>query len=90
MAEWHFLSNHARALLCIARQPGTRIRDVAECLDITERSAHRLVKDLCGEGYLSKKRVGTRNTYEVDPDASLHDSVVDGHVVGDLLKAFLR
>ena len=90
MSDWSFLSNHARALICIARDPGTRIRDVAECLDVTERSAHRLVKDLCADGYLSKSRNGTRNTYTVDPGASLRDDLVDGHTVGELLRLFAR
>ena len=30
MAEWTFLTNHAHTLLCIARDPGIRLRDVAE------------------------------------------------------------
>ena len=29
MAEWSFLTNHARVLLCIARDPGVRLRDIA-------------------------------------------------------------
>ena len=67
-----------------------RIRDVAECLGVTERSAHRLVKDLCADGYLSKSRVGTRNTYEVHPEAPLRDELVHGHRVGELLSLFER
>ena len=46
MASWGFLTNHARALLCIAHDPGTRLRDIAARLDITERSAHGIITDL--------------------------------------------
>ena len=88
MSDWSLLSNHAQALICIAREPGMRIRDVADCLGVTERSAHRLVKDLCADGYLTKSRAGTRNTYEVHPDAPLGDGVADGHRVDELLRLF--
>jgi hypothetical protein len=42
VTSWSFLTNHARVLLCIARDPGMRLRDLAASLGITERSAHRL------------------------------------------------
>ena len=29
MAEWSFLTNHARVLVCIAHDPGVRLRDIA-------------------------------------------------------------
>jgi hypothetical protein len=34
VASWSFLTGHARALLCIARDPGARLRDVAVSLGI--------------------------------------------------------
>lgn len=37
IAEWSFLSNHARVLVCIADDPGVRLRDIASMLGITER-----------------------------------------------------
>ena len=50
MANWTFLTNHARVLLCIAHDPGVRLRDIAASLGITERSAHGIVADLAGPG----------------------------------------
>jgi hypothetical protein len=38
--SWTFLTNHARVLLCIAHDPGARLRDIAGGLDITGRSAY--------------------------------------------------
>jgi hypothetical protein len=32
MANWSFLTSHARVLLCIARDPGARLRDIAASL----------------------------------------------------------
>jgi len=39
--SWSFLANHARVLLCIAPDPGARLRGIAARLSITERSASR-------------------------------------------------
>ena len=47
---WTFLSNHAQALLCIARDPEVRIRDIAQVVGITERAAQRIVADLIAAG----------------------------------------
>jgi len=46
MDSWSFLTNHARVLLRIAREPGTRMRDIAGALRITERTAYSIVTDL--------------------------------------------
>ena len=46
MTKWSFLTNHARALVCIAHDPGVRLRDIATMLGITERSAYGIVDDL--------------------------------------------
>jgi hypothetical protein len=56
MASWSFLTNHARALLCIA--PGMRLRDIAASPVITERSAHGTVSDLAEAGYVVKQKDG--------------------------------
>ena len=55
-ASWTFLTNHARVLLCIAHDPGVRLRDIAARLDITERSAYGIVTDLAQAGYIVKQR----------------------------------
>src|SRR5258706_16327484 len=63
VAQWSFLTNHARSLLCIAHDPGLRLRDMAEELCITERSAFAIVSDLTEAGYFVKERAGRRNRY---------------------------
>ena len=50
MTSWSFLTSHARVLLCIAHDPGARLRDLAAGLGITERSAHGIVTDLTAAG----------------------------------------
>jgi DNA-binding MarR family transcriptional regulator len=56
VASWSFLTNHARVLLCIAHDPGARLRDLAADLDITERSASAIVADLAQAGYVIKQK----------------------------------
>ena len=69
--HWTFLSHHAHVLLCIARDPDTRLREVAAEVGITERAVQAIVNDLVAEGYLTRERVGRRNHYELVPGARL-------------------
>lgn len=85
MANWSFLTNHARALLCIARDPGVRLRDIAAALDITERSAYAIVADLAEAGYLIKDRDGRRNSYQIQEHLPLPESVGRERTIGEVL-----
>ena len=85
MAQWQLLSNHGRVLVSVARDPGLRLRDIAQICDITERSAHRIVSELCEEGYVIRERRGSRNHYKIKPDVPIHDPILGEHWVGELL-----
>jgi hypothetical protein len=39
VADWSFLTSHARVLPCFARDPGVRLRDIAARTGVTERTA---------------------------------------------------
>jgi len=86
MAEWAFLTNHARALLCIARDPTARLRDIATSLGITERRAHAIVTDLVEAGYLIKARDGRRNTYEIRHHVPLREATGRERTIGELVE----
>jgi predicted DNA-binding transcriptional regulator len=83
--RWTFLTNHAHVLLCIARDPEVRLRDVAQAVGITERATQRIVADLVRDGYLTRKRVGRRNTYEVHAELPFRHPVEQSNQVGALL-----
>jgi len=83
--SWSFLTNHARVLLCIARDPGIRLRDIAARLDITERSAYGIVTDLTGAGYIVKQKDGRRNRYQIQTHLPLPDSTGRQRTVGEVL-----
>ena len=89
MPEWSFLSNYAQVLLAVARDPERRMRDIADEAGITERAAHRIVNELAAGGYLSKHRVGRRNSYEVHPEVPLHHPLERNYSVGKLLELAL-
>ncbi len=85
MAEWSFLTNHARALVCIAHDPGIRLREIAASLDITERSAFGIVTELIGSGYVVKDKHGRRNRYSIRTHLPLGESVGRERTIGELL-----
>ena len=90
MADWSFLTNHARVLACVAQEPGVRLREIAACAEITERAAHRIVCELEADGYLTRHRVGARNFYELHPEQPLRHQSDSDLEVGDLLRLLSR
>ncbi|MHB8593204.1 MAG: helix-turn-helix transcriptional regulator [Acidimicrobiales bacterium] len=82
---WSFLTNHGRALLCIARDPGVRLRDIAASLAITERRAYGIVTDLTDAGYLVKIKDGRRNRYEIQAHLPLPEPTSRERAIGDVL-----
>lgn len=85
LAEWSFLTKHARVLICIAGDPDIRLRDVASIVDITERNAYQLVTDLVEAGYVVKEREGRRNRYRVLADQPSGEPTAQERTVGELL-----
>jgi len=85
VANWSFLTNHARALLVIAHDPGVRLRDIAAALDITERSAYALVTELAEGGYVVKEKDGRRNRYEIQTHLPLREPVARQRTIGEVL-----
>lgn len=84
---WTFLTNHSHVLICLARDPQMRLRDVADAVGITERAVQGIVKDLEVAGCLERRRVGRRNHYRVTDDRPMRHRVESGRSVGDLLDA---
>jgi DNA-binding IclR family transcriptional regulator len=85
MAEWSFLTNHARVLVCIANDPEVRLRDIATTLGITERTAFGVVTDLTAAGYVIKDKQGRRNRYSIQTHVALLDEIGREQTIGELL-----
>lgn len=83
--RWTFLTNHARVLAAIARNPGIRVRDIAaQCL-LTERAVQKIIADLEADGYLTHARSGRSNSYEIPDGTMLRHPADAGPTVADLL-----
>jgi hypothetical protein len=87
--EWSFLTRHALALLCIAHDPGVRLRDIAAALDITERSAYGIVDDLVAAGYVVKDRDGRRNRYQIQDQLPLRIGIGRERTIGEMLEILI-
>jgi hypothetical protein len=85
LRSWTFITNHAQVLLTVARQPEATVAEVARAARITERSAYRLLADLQQAGYLRRRKVGRRNSYEIDSKLPLRDPILEHELVGDLI-----
>ena len=90
MANWTFLTNHARVLVCIAEDPDVRLREVGEAVGITERAAHRIVSELAEAGYIARERHGRRNRYTVRSHLPVPDPLARQRKLGDLLAILAR
>jgi hypothetical protein len=85
MDSWSFLTNHSRVLLCIAHDPGVRLRDIAATVGITERSAYGIVTDLTAAGYTVKQKDGRRNRYQIQAHLPLREPASREPAIGEVL-----
>jgi hypothetical protein len=87
--SWTFLSNHAHVLLCIARDPASRLRDVAIQVGITERAVQKIVSELETGGALTRMRDGRRNRYQIHVDCPLRHPIGQHQNIAKLLAVVL-
>jgi hypothetical protein len=85
MESWSFLTNHARVLLCIAHDPGARLRDIAASLGITDRAVYGIVTDLTAAGYVVKHRNGRRSLYQIQAHLPLPEPASQEPAIGEVL-----
>lgn len=85
--KWTFLTNHAHVMLAIARTPDLRLREIAELVGITERTASQIIDDLEHDGYVSRERTGRRNRYLVNSSHPLRHPLEQHHDIEDLIDA---
>ncbi len=89
MSDWTFLTNHAQALLFIAHEPDSRLRDIAIALDVTERTAFGIMVDLIDAGYVAKEKDGRRNRYHIQGHIPIRDVTGRKRVIGELVDLFV-
>ncbi len=77
-AQVQFLTNAARVLTMVAREPGATIREIASRVGETERAVWGHLRQLEGAGLLSRERTGRRNRYQVDQSAVERQLLTEG------------
>ena len=87
--DWTFFSNYAHVLVCLAEDPQARLRDIAARVDITERTAVRLITQLDEAGILKRVKDGRRNSYVIDTTKNLRHPIESHCTVGAWLATIL-
>lgn len=88
LPTWTFLSNHGHILIHLSNAPESRVRDIAEAVGITERSAHSILSDLERDGYITVERIGRRNSYQINPHKNFRHPMEAQKPISALLKIF--
>jgi DNA-binding transcriptional ArsR family regulator len=86
LADWSLLTNHGRLLLTIENEPGLRVRDMAERLQLSERGVALILRDLREAAYVTSRREGRRVFYSVVPTKPLRSDLLRHQTVGQLLQ----
>ena len=84
-SSWTFLTNHSHVLLCLARNPGIRMREIAAKVFITERAVQRIIAELTDAGYISHYKDGRCNRYQINFDKHLRHPIESGQTIFELI-----
>lgn len=85
-SSWTFLTNYTHVLVVLARDPRTRIRDIAEQVGITQRAVQHILAELVADDVLRISKQGRRNEYQINRSKRLRHGLESGKSVGDLLQ----
>ncbi|MEV6206223.1 helix-turn-helix domain-containing protein [Kitasatospora sp. NPDC051914] len=86
--SWTFLTQHARVLLMVSRDPQVRVRDLAASCGVTERAVQSIITDLESAGYLTRTRHGRRNHYHVTGHTHFRHPAEARHEIAGFLELF--
>lgn len=84
---WTFLSNHGHVLICLAADAHQTLPEIASRVGITTRAVQLILGDLVDGGYVTRRKVGRRNSYRIDPDGRLRHPLEAHHRIADLINA---
>ena len=84
-SNWTFLTNHSHVLLCLAKDPYMRIRDLSAEVGITERAVQRILAELSEGDFIDITKEGRRNIYKLKTDKALKHPVESHKKVKDLI-----
>jgi hypothetical protein len=82
VTSWSVLTSHARLLLCIARDPGVRLRD-SRPARAAPSARHRHRPDRAG--YVAKQKDGRRNRDQIQAHLALPEPPSQEPAIGGVL-----
>lgn len=85
--SWTFLTNHAHVLLAVSASPDLRLKEIAERVNVTERTATQILFDLENIGCIERRKQGRRNHYVVLSNQPLRHPLEEHHQISDLIEA---
>src|SRR5689334_21262690 len=88
--RWLLVSKHGLALLQLAGEPTSSVREVADAIGLGERQAQRLLGYLLDAGYVRKRQVGRRNEYQLVENARTRHPMLAHVAVKPLLDVLLE
>ena len=84
-SRWTFITNHGLVLSYIYHHPTSTAREIADQVNVTERTVHKIISDLEKAGYIARRKSGRRNVYSVDPNLPLRHHTKKDIMVSELL-----
>ena len=84
---WTFITNHGLVLSYIFHHPTNTAREIASHIGVTERTTHKIISDLEEAGYITRRKIGRRNFYNVDPQLPLRHHTKTDIMVEDVLES---
>jgi DNA-binding Lrp family transcriptional regulator len=88
--KWNFLSNYGLVLTHLFQNSQATLREIARGTDLTERAVYQIVRELEENGFISKTRVGRRNTYTVNEAALFSFPVYKDLNIAQMITALRR
>ena len=86
MNAWTIFSNHGHVLVCLARNPDSRLRDVAADVGITERAVQKIVRDLQDGDMVTVTKHGRRNRYRINLKQTLRHDLESHCTLSELVR----
>ena len=86
MPGWKLITNHGLVLSYISKHPRSTARELAEAVNLTERSIRKIIDDLETAGFIVRRREGRRNRYRIKPHIVMSHPSHGEIAVGDLLE----
>lgn len=84
---WSLLSSHGLVLVTLVRLGDLAVPEICEKTGLSRSTVLNVLKDLRKAKILNVRRVGRRNTYRLQEDATFRHQIVSDAHISDLLRA---